>query len=101
MPIRGDLPPVDEQSELLEHLRKGTREQYQSGWVSVAASATAALTHELGEMPWVVDVVRADADGGYNAVEVPATDITVAKTATTITITNAAADTYYFQVRAM
>lgn len=92
MPIKGQ--PIG--GDPLEHLRKGTREQYESPWTAIAALGSATFTHELGEIPWTVDVLKSEqADG---RAPVPAT-VTVVKTETTISVV--ATDTGYYQVRAM
>jgi hypothetical protein len=99
--------PSVEYEPHIEHLRKGTREQYESAWVSVTANTdvapTSEFTHELGEVPWVVDVIRADDSDGYNAEVVPSTDVTITKTDTLVTlaIPTSVTVTYYYQVRAM
>jgi hypothetical protein len=80
-------------------LRLGTREQYESQWRSIGGTASYSFTHELGEIPWVVDVLRSDHDDGTGAIVAPT--VTISKTDRTITITNDAGTGYYFKVRAM
>ena len=93
-------PDDDAYGDVLEHIRRGTRQQYESDWTSIADSDDESFTHELGEVPWLVDVLMADDSEGYNAVNGNAS-VTVAKTDTTITVTSSAGATKYFQVRAM
>jgi hypothetical protein len=88
---------------VLEHLRMGTRDQYESGWAMAADASSVSFTHGLDEVPWVVDVLRSSTSDGKVAESVPSADVTIAKTSTSITITNDVGDgtAYYFKVRAM
>jgi hypothetical protein len=43
-----------------DHLRRGTREQYESEWVLVPAGTTREFRHDLGELPWSWSVLRSD-----------------------------------------
>ena len=101
MATRPTMPGMDD--VVLEHLRMGTRDQFESGWVSIADANSHAYTHNLEEVPWVVDVIRSRESGGASAESVPSADVTIAKTETTVTITNGVGDgtAYYFRVRAM
>jgi len=87
---------------VLEHLRMGTRDQYESGWVQIADTGSAGFPHGLEEVPWLVDVLRSESSQGKGAVD-SNTDVTIAKTDTTITVTSNVGDgvAYYFKVRAM
>lgn len=98
MPNRPTFPGAEDPT--LEHLRLGTRDQYQSEWRSIANGASHAFTHELGELPWMVDVIRSETSDGKNPVD-SNSDVTVAKTDTTITVTNNFGSARYFRVRAM
>lgn len=56
--------------EGIEDVRLGTRDQYESEWVKIEGNsvvATHVFTHELDEIPWVVDVLRSGTDDGGNA----------------------------------
>ena len=114
MPTRVNAPDAltdDKLQPAIEHLRQGTREQYESGWTKIVAAHEVAFEHNLGEIPWTVNVIRAiSADGKFPQVA-PATDYTVAYTdidgksgsgETHCTVTNNSTDTdYWFKVRAM
>jgi hypothetical protein len=99
MPIRDSSAFDDEQ---LENLRLGTRQQYTSDWTVINDSETHTFTHNLGEIPWIVDVAYSEQDQGGLARDANS-DVTVVKTSETITCTSnfSAGRTYYFQVRAM
>ena len=97
MPTRPAFEGVN--AEALEHLRIGTRDQYESEWRQIDASRAHTFTHSLGEIPWIVDVLRSDSSDGKGAVV--AASFTVAKTDTSITITNSDSALHYFKVRAM
>jgi hypothetical protein len=93
----------------LEHLRKGTVEQYESGWVLIrdaisgTTDGTKDFTHDLEEIPRVVDVMRSETSDGKNAID-GNSGVTVAKTSTTITLTipngSPLGGDFYFKVRA-
>jgi len=87
---------------VLEHLRMGTRDQFESGWVQIADTGSSSFTHGLEEVPWVVDVLRSPTNDGKAAMD-SNSDVTIAKTDTTITVTSNVSDgvAYYFKVRAM
>ena len=97
MPIK-TTAPLDPQNAM-EHLRQGTRQQYLSDWTSIPVSASEEFTHELGEVPFTVDVIEADSSEGYNAIT--SSTATISKTDTTITVTVGAGGPFYYQVRAM
>ena len=103
MPTRPTMPGMND--VVLEHLRMGTRDQFESGWVQIADTGSSSFTHGLEEVPWLVDVLRSgDSDGKTaESVGVGAGGVTITKNTSTVTITNAVADgtTYYFKVRAM
>jgi hypothetical protein len=103
-----------------EHLRDGTREQYESGWTLVLGknttggtpeSHTVQFDHNLGEIPWRVSVIRSiDSSGKFPDVPVDGTDYTLAYTDSdsksgsgdnSLTITNDTTTDYYFKVRAL
>lgn len=87
----------------IENLRQGTRDQYESPWTFILGESIAqviSFTHGLGEIPWAVDVMSSKESDGKNAID-DNTNVTVAKTATTITVTNGASADLYFKVRAM
>jgi len=102
MPIRDRVSFGDTQSAL-DDLRKGTRKQFESAWTTIGSGSSVDITHDLGEIPWAVDVIRADGSEGYGAVQAPSTDITVSKTDATITLAvgTTAGATYFYKVRAM
>ena len=101
MPTRPTMPGMDD--VVLEHIRMGTRDQFESGWVPIADSGSSSFTHGLEEVPWVVDVLRSGDADGKTAESVPAADMTITKNTSTVTIANGVGDgtTYYFKVRAM
>lgn len=99
-----------EMKSVLEHLRTGTREQFESGWISIPPGITREFIHSLGEVPWVVHVLRSETGDGTYPTEPPAADITVVRLDASstrgsgdraLTVKNNAASTYYFKVRAM
>lgn len=101
MPRRPAIHIVDPNLEqAVEHLREGTREQYESGWVRVAAGADATFTHELGEIPWMVDVLQSEQSDGRAPIDGNA-NVTLTKDSSTITLTNGYGADAYFYVRAM
>jgi hypothetical protein len=108
MPAPVEIPDAADLLDGMEHLRIGTRDQYESEWVRIEGVdfvGTHEFTHGLGEIPWVVDVLQSTRSDGANPTPaIPGgTDVTVTKTATTITVQNddAATVDVYFQVRAM
>jgi len=88
--------------DALEHLRDGTREQYESPWTEIFDTESKTFIHELGEIPWTVDVLRSRTNDGKAPVDSNA-DVTVVKNQTQITVTNDVGDSAsaYFRVRAM
>ena len=100
MPTRPTMPGMNDM--VLEHLRMGTRDQFESGWVQIADTGSSSFTHGLEEVPWVVDVLRSPTNDGKAAMD-SNSDVTIAKTDTTITVTSNVGDgvAYYFKVRAM
>lgn len=86
--------------DAVEHTLRGTREQYESDWTVVGASAAGTFTHLLGEIPWVVDINRSESSDGARAVDANAL-VTTTKSDTVIVVTNTATAAYYFKVRAM
>jgi hypothetical protein len=99
MPIRSDTAFDDDK---IENLRLGTREQYESGWRLIEEGEDFAFQHNLGEVPWVVDVLYSEESNGGNARD-GNSDTTVTKTFEEITCQNDFTDgrTRYFKVRAM
>lgn len=87
-------------SDVVEHLRMGTREQYESDWTLIPASGSHAFDHSLAEVPWHVDVIRSLVSDGARS-ESATAEVTVAKTDSAITVTNGASTAYYFRVRAL
>lgn len=92
----------------VEHLRRGTLEQFESEWVwlepdSGAAGGeaiTAARRHGLNEIPALVSVERDDWGDGRNARDATA-DVTVTKDRDEVVITNAhATEGFYVRIRA-
>jgi len=104
MPWRSGFITEMPLEEKLEHLRQGTREQYESEWRLIGDMNSYSFTHELDDIPTVVDVIRSETSDGKKATD-SNSDVTVAKTATTVTITsnvgtvNGVSD-FYFKVRA-
>jgi hypothetical protein len=86
-------------TDVIEHLRQGTREQYESEWTLIVDTTSHTFTHNLGEVPWVVDVIGSKVDDGKNPVDRNA-DVTVVKDDEEITITNNVTADEYFKVRA-
>jgi hypothetical protein len=107
MPTRSPFPGVRAPLDDVDHLRKGTRDQYTSRWVKILDGLSHEFLHELGEIPWTVSVNRSESDEGKQAVEATigsGLDITITKTDTTITVTNNTGIedfSTYFQVRAL
>ena len=95
-------PTLGKDDQFLEHLRLWTREQYESEWRQIGADpATYTFTHELGEIPWIVDVLYSDnSDGKGTAVPTTFTPA-IAKTERTITVRKTDSAAHYFKVRAM
>lgn len=91
-----DVPTLIDE---MESLRQGTREVFESGWTLINNGADKAFTHLLGEIPCVVDVIRSETADGVKPIDSNA-DVTVAKTTTTITVTNNVGANRYFNVRA-
>lgn len=109
MTKRSSIDPRD-LLDAFEHLREGTREQFESDWVSIVEpdgeDIAVTFTHRLGEIPWAVDVLQSDASDGSNPAEadLSAADMTVTKDATEITLTRSTSSTagdLYFKVRAL
>lgn len=73
---------------------------YESDWTRIDGSDSASFTHELGEIPWTADVASSSYSDGSSPSNANA-GVTVAKTETTITVTNNGTDSLYFRVRAM
>ena len=90
----------DSTSPDIEHLRQGTRRQWESDWTELADSASVTFTHDLGEIPWTVDVIRAIDSGGASPLDANAS-VSIAKTDTTITVTSALGSSAYFKARAL
>ena len=90
-----DEPSVDH----MEHLRRGTFKQYESEWTLIEDTGTHTFTHELGDIPCVVDVSSSEVITGHNPVNVNAS-VTVTKIVKTITVVSAAGSDLYFRVRA-
>ncbi len=88
--------------QTVEHLRLGTRKQWENEtWQLIAATpGFNTFNHDLGEIPWVVDVLSADNNTGKFAVDANA-DVTITKTDSTIKIENTTATDLYYKVRAM
>ena len=92
-----DIPQL---AEAIEDVRLGTRQQYESDWLYIEAEGAAEFAHGLGELPWLIDVLASENSDGTDAAA--ATPITVAKTDTTITVTNDSTTTAsFFRVRAL
>jgi hypothetical protein len=120
MPYRtSTLEVLDEN---LEHIREGTREQYESEWLFFPSGARREVRHNLGEIPWVVSVVRSDdatgsvveraswetledpwAFGQSANVRIAYADIdgTTGSGINSLTLTNNMTTSVYFKVRAM
>lgn len=106
-PGSADAPEVE---QAIEHIRQGTVERYESAWTLVPASAAVEFRHNLGDMPWVVDVVYSDTSEGKYPRDASSL-VTVTKADkdssagsgdTTLTVTAASAtENYYYKVRAL
>ena len=119
MPKRINAPDAfvdDKMQPAMDHLRQGTREQYESGWVLVrgmngTGNHTVQFDHNLGEIPPNVSVIRSiDPEGKFPNVPVSGTDYTLAysdsdskssSSEASLTITNDTTTDYWFKVRAM
>jgi len=99
--MRVDRFYTDEASaDHLEHLRRGTVKSYESPWVSVVDTGTYTFTHDLGDIPFTVDVSVSESAGGDGPVD-GNSSATVTKTATTITLVSSYGSTVFFRVRAI
>jgi hypothetical protein len=104
MPRRHQFTPNAPVEEQLEHLREGTFEKYESDWTLIKDGASHEFTHNLGEVPCVVDVVRSEVANGDHPRDT-ASIIAIAKTDKSITVThdgtnvNGVGD-FYYRVRA-
>ena len=100
MPIRAK---AFRESDEIENVRLGTREQWISDWASINDTETHTFNHPLDEIPWVVSVIYSETQQGYLARDATA-DVTVTKTDSAITVLNGIGNDdflRYFQVRAM
>lgn len=84
----------------IENLRQGTRDQYESEWVLIAAGLAKTFDHGLDEIPWTVDVMGSTVNDGKSPTDRNA-DVTVTKSGTQVSVTNDTAEDLYFLVRAM
>ena len=69
--------PLTEHDEVIEHLRQGTREQYESDWTYIPAGLSRQFDHDLGEIPVNCNVSISVESGGpspKNAVVEATTD---------------------------
>jgi hypothetical protein len=107
MPYRTGFITGGPIEEKLEHLRQGTREQYESDWTLIESLGTHVFTHDLEEIPVVVDVIRSETSDGKAPVDTNADfDNAPVKTSTSITVdvtgvgtVNGVSD-FYYKVRA-
>jgi len=102
----------DSTSPIIEDVRQGTRKQYVSDWTEIKAGTSLSFTHELGEVPWCVDVLRAAGNQGVSAVALYQSGKTLVdaagaaavsafvKSDSVVTLTNGSTDAY-FRVRAL
>lgn len=74
--------------------------RYRSPWTRMNQSGSASFTHGLGGIPWFVDVLKAtDAQGTGEAV---AGNVTISKTASTVTLTDlGGGGAYFIRIRAV
>ena len=111
MPQRTQFVPNAPVIDQLEHLRQGTFEKYESEWVLIRSGANHVFTHNLDDVPVMVDVIRSDLAAGDNPRTVDADvtggeEATIVKTDTSITVTNNVTTAvngmtdFYFKVRA-
>lgn len=85
----------DDLVKALEHLRKGTREQYESDWVlfpqplsSGDTTVSRTFPHGLDEVPWIVDILESEeADGARAKSLQPASYVTFTKDERDIIVT--------------
>ena len=107
------MPPrsarAGRQVESEEHLRLGTRHQYDSGWLAIPAGLRRQFDHNLGEIPWSVSVIRSELETGSLPREASG-DITLVyadldgvagSSEQSVSVTNNLAIQNYFRVRAM
>jgi len=113
MPDREQFVPDSPLQEQIDDLRKGTVLKYQSDWILIESTGNHVFTHNLGEVPCMVDVIRDDFATGDNQSPVDenvnSAELTgIVKTSTTITVTNNVTLTnpvngkvdFYYRVRA-
>jgi hypothetical protein len=94
----------------MESLRQGTRSQYESPWTSIlgddpnspgtAYAQVITFTHNLEEIPWMVDVMSSKESDGRTPIDANA-NVTITKDDTEITVQNDSGTNLYFKVRAM
>lgn len=101
--------PYTENREL-DHLAKGTRQQYESEWTRIPDGGAVEFRHELDEIPWTVSLLRSDDSDGKFAVAAAATDFTITYAdeagssdsgMSTLTVTSGYGSATYIKVRAM
>jgi len=66
VPVRTPFPGQAPVEPEVDHIREGTREQFESEWTLIPGGHSQEFQHGLGELPWVVSVMRSDvADGTF------------------------------------
>lgn len=111
MPDRTQFVPNAPVQDQIDDLRKGTFQKYESEWTLIESTGNHVFTHNLDEIPCAVDVIRSELNTGDNPRSAdsgvtPGQELTVAKTDTTITVTNNVTTSintfknFYFKVRA-
>jgi hypothetical protein len=95
----GKLDPVAGQ-DMVDQLQKGTRQQWESAWIKIGDAESRDVEHELGEIPWLIDIISSVAEDGTNPQSLSTVTVT-AKTSTTVTVNNTSGETQYIQVRTL
>ena len=84
---------------LVEDLRQGVREQFESEWVRVEPDASKAFPHGLAEVPIVWTARQSATADGQKPVSAPLS-VTLSPDETNVTLTNGLSVGAWFKVRA-
>lgn len=107
MPTRPTPPGA--YNEAVEHIRQGTRQQYESEWVLIPAGVSHGFLHDLGEIPWSTSIIKSLTQSGLQPSEA-SDDVTISYADVDgvggtgeryVTVTNDLSEDYYFKLRAM
>lgn len=111
MPNRVHYAGVEPINPEWDHLRQGTREQFESEWFIIPGGHSQEFQHDLGEVPWVCQVIMSDVATGTFPKDATA-DVTIVmadedstdgsgERKLTVTSDFSAGTDKYFKVRAM